>query len=197
MSVPIPSTDSVIDAVPFRLRRLRQGRGMTLQQLSELTDVSLSTLSRIEGGERRPSLEILVRLAQVYRVPLDDLVGMPQVGDPRVRLRPRRRHGRIEVPLHHRDSGVNVLKIVIPPTDVPPQLRRHPGSSWIYVLSGTLRVVVGEESWVVACGEAVEFDTSAPHWFGADGGRTAEILSIYGPGHRCFGDQGLDGDASE
>ncbi len=73
---------------------MRDQRGLTLTQVAERTGISKSTLSRLETGQRRPSLELLLPLAQVYRVPIDDLVGAPEVGDPRVRLKPRRVNGR-------------------------------------------------------------------------------------------------------
>ncbi len=92
---------SVLDRVGPRLQALREARGLTLADVSERTGVSSSTLSRLENGQRRASLEVLLPLAQVYRVPLDELVGAPETGDPRVRLRPRRVNGRTVVPLAH------------------------------------------------------------------------------------------------
>lgn len=86
---PQPSPhQAVLDEVAPRLRRLRARRGLTLAALSETTGISKSTLSRLESGQRRPSLELLLPLAAAYQVPLDDLVGAPEVGDPRVRLTP-------------------------------------------------------------------------------------------------------------
>jgi len=63
------------------------------------TGISKSTLSRLETGQRRASLELLLPLAQTYRVPIDDLVGAPEVGDPRIRLKPTKVHGRTVLPL--------------------------------------------------------------------------------------------------
>ena len=90
---------AALNSVGPRLKRLRAQRGVTLADLSETTGISKSTLSRLETGQRRPSLEVLLPLAQAYRVPLDDLVGAPEVGDPRIRLKPRRVKGRTVVPL--------------------------------------------------------------------------------------------------
>ena len=59
---------------------IRAQREITLVDLSERTGISKSTLSRLENGQRRPTLELLLLLAQTYRVPLDDLVGAPDVG---------------------------------------------------------------------------------------------------------------------
>jgi len=97
---------TTLEQVGPRLKRLRSQRGVTLTALSALTGISKSTLSRLETGQRRPSLELLLPLAQAYRVPLDDLVGAPEVGDPRVRLKPRQSNGRIVVLLTRQPGGI-------------------------------------------------------------------------------------------
>lgn len=80
----VASIESALDAVGPRLKWLRGQRGMTLDDVSEATGISKSTMSRLETGQRRPSLELLLPLAQTSRVPLGELVGAPEVGDPRV-----------------------------------------------------------------------------------------------------------------
>ncbi len=87
---------------------------MTLTAVAAVTGISKSTLSRLETGQRRPSLELLLPLAQAYRVPLDDLVGAPEVGDPRIRLKPGRVKGRTVIPLTRQPDGMQAWKIVIP-----------------------------------------------------------------------------------
>src|SRR5260221_13652047 len=82
--------DPVLDAVGQRLRTLRQQHQLSLSALSTMTGISTSTLSRLESGGRKPTLELLLALARAYEVPLDDLVGAPPAGDPRVRLQPFR-----------------------------------------------------------------------------------------------------------
>ena len=146
--------------------------------------MSKSTLSRLENGQRKPSLELLLPLAQVYRVPLDDLVGAPETGDPRIRLKPRRVNGRTVLPLTH-PGGVQAWKIVIPKSQSRPRLRTHDGYEWLYVLSGRMRLIQGGQDLVLDVGEAAEFDTQVPHWFGSTGEGPAEVLSIFGrPGER-------------
>ena len=76
--------EAVLDGVADRLRRLRSKRGRTLAEMSERTGVSVSTLSRLESGLRRPTLDLLIRLASAYGASLDDLVGAPQIADPRI-----------------------------------------------------------------------------------------------------------------
>jgi len=173
-----------LDRVGPRLRRIRDQRGLTLSEAAQSTGISKSTLSRLENGQRRPSLELLLPLAQAYRVPIDDLVGAPEVGDPRIRLKPRRVNGRTVLPLT-RPGGIQAWKIVIPRTQSQPQPRTHDGFEWLYVLSGRMRLILGQRDLVLDAGEAADFDTQVPHWFGSTGDGPAEVLSIFGrPGER-------------
>ena len=174
--------DDVIAAVGPRLRALRQQRGATLAGLSETTGISVSTLSRLESGQRRATLELLLPLARAYQVPLDELVDAPATGDPRVYARPIRRFGQTIVPLSRQAGGMQAFKHVIPAGPVqPPEPKTHEGYEWLYVLSGRLRLVLGEHDLVLPAGEAAEFDTRVPHWFGSADGRPVEFLTIFGP----------------
>ncbi len=163
-----------------RLRRVRAERGATLTAVAEATGISKSTLSRLETGQRRPTLELLLALAHAYQVPLDDLVGAPEVGDPRIRLRPVRHKGRTVVPLTREPDGMQAWKIVIPGSRVDPEPRTHEGYEWLYVLSGRMRLVLGNQDLVLTPGEVAEFDTTTPHWFGSTGDGPAEVLSLFG-----------------
>lgn len=175
-----------LEMVGPRLRRVREQRGLTLTEAADRTRISKSTLSRLETGQRKPSLELLLPLAQTYRVPLDDLVGAPEVGDPRIRLKPRRVNGRTVLPLT-RPGGIQAWKIVIPTSQDQPNLRTHDGFEWLYVLSGRMRLILGAQDLVLGTGEAAEFDTQVPHWFGSTGQEPAEVLSIFGrPGERML-----------
>lgn len=64
--------------------------------------------------------------------------------------------------------------------DREPDLRTHEGHDWVYVLNGTLRLVLGEHNLVLTPGEAAEFDTRTPHWFGATSSGPVEFLSLIG-----------------
>src|SRR6478609_4279515 len=117
--------DAALEQVGSRLRQLRTRRGITLAALAETTGISKSTLSRLESGQRRPTLELLLALSMAYRVPLDDLVGAPEVGDPRIRLRPGRVKGRTVIPLTRQPDAMQAWKIVIPTSEVDPKPRTH------------------------------------------------------------------------
>ncbi len=169
----------VLAEVGPRLRRLRVRRGVTLTALAAETGISKSTLSRLESGQRKPSLELLLPLAAAHHLPLDELVGAPRVGDPRVRLKPRTRNGRLVYPLTQGSSSLAVWKVVIPP-EPERRLRTHAGYEWLYVLAGELRLILGEHDLTMRPGEVAEFDTALPHWFGPAADAPVEILSVHG-----------------
>lgn len=157
---------------------------MTLTAMAAQTGISKSTLSRLESGQRKPSLELLLPLAKAHHLPLDELVGAPRVGDPRVRMRPRTRNGRLVYPLTDGATGMAVWKVVIPP-ESDRKLRTHAGYEWLYVLAGEMQLILGEHDLTLHPGEVAEFDTRLPHWFGPTGEEPVEILSIHGAhGHR-------------
>jgi len=171
---------AVLAEVGPRLRRVRDQRGVTLIELSEATGISKSTLSRLESGQRKPSLELLLPIAEAHQVPLDELVGAPEVGDPRVQFLPQDRNGRVVIPLTQQAGGLQAWKVIIEPTDETPKLRIHEGYEWLYVLAGDMRLIVADHDITMGRGEVAEFDTAVPHWFGAAGDEPVEILSLLG-----------------
>jgi transcriptional regulator with XRE-family HTH domain len=174
--------DQALAAVGPRLRTLRRQRETTLADLSASTGISVSTLSRLESGARRPTLELLLPLAKAHGVTLDELVDAPLTGDPRIHLRPVHRFGMTMLPLTRRAGGIQAYKLVIPAGSHrrEPDPQTHEGYEWMYVLNGRLRVVLGEHDLVLVPGEAAEFDTRVPHWFGAADADAVEFLSLFG-----------------
>ena len=182
--------DPVLATVGPRLRALRQQRGATLAGIATATGISGSTLSRLESGGRRPTLELLLALSRAYQVPLDELVGLPSPGgpgglggpgDPRVRTQPVHRNGRVLVPLTQRPGAPRAYKMILPPAEPVQEQRIHEGYDWMYVLSGRVRLRLADHDFVMQAGEAAEFNTRVPHWFGNAGSEPAELLVLFGP----------------
>lgn len=176
-------TDAVMGAVGPRLRALRRRLGATLEQLSESTGISVSTLSRLESGLRRPTLELLLPLAKAHRVTLDELVGAPATGDPRVHPRPFVRNGMTWIPLSRNPGGLNAFKAILPAVPRQPECleqRSHEGYDWLYVITGRVRLALGDRDFTLTAGEAAEFDTRVPHGFANGGDAVAEVLTIFG-----------------
>lgn len=174
--------EDVLAGVGPRLRALRRARSATLAALATETGLTASTLSRLENGKLRPTLEQLLPLARAHGVPLDDLVAAPPTGDPRIHLRPVRRSGLVLVPLTRRAGGIQAYKVIYPPAGRAPtmHMRTHEGYEWFYVLDGQVRFVLGEQEFRLGPGEAAEFDTRVPHWIGSADSRPAELLTLFG-----------------
>ncbi|MBZ4014864.1 XRE family transcriptional regulator [Streptomyces purpurogeneiscleroticus] len=175
-----PAIARALTEVGPRLKRLRTQRGVTLAALSEATGISKSTLSRLEAGQRRPSLELLLPISQAHQVPLDELVVAPEVGDPRIRLTPQRVNGNTVLPLTRQPGPLQTFKMILPATRCEPEPCTHEGYEWLYVLSGRLRLILADHDLVLTPGEAAEFDTRLPHWFGSTGDGPVELLSLFG-----------------
>lgn len=175
--------EAVIAGIGARLRFLRTARGQTLTSVAETTGISLSTLSRLEAGQRRATLGMLLPLARAYGVSLDELAGGPQTGDPRVHMRSSRRHGATVISLTEKASGIGAFKYILPAPEQPavPDLLTHDGYEWLYVLSGRLRLRLGSSELVLSAGEAAEFDTRVPHWMGNADQHAVEFLALFGP----------------
>jgi transcriptional regulator with XRE-family HTH domain len=174
---------AVLATVGPRLRELRRRADLTLAQLARTTGISVSTLSRLESGRRRPTLELLLPLAQAHQVPLDELVGAPPVGDPRIDPEPFTRNGVTFTPLTRQAGSLQAYKQTMPAGSgtgrLEPQV--HDGYEWLYVLAGRLRLVLADRDLVLHPGEAAEFDTRIPHAFGNAGDTPVEFLTLFGP----------------
>ena len=177
-------TESIDERVRRRLRELRLEQGLTLQQVSERALIDISMLSRLESGKRRLALDHIPRLAAALGVSADDLLGGAPASDPRVRGEPITRDGLTMWPLTNRAAGgLRTFKIRItnrrrrPPPRT--ELRVHDGHDWMYVLDGRMRLILGEQDLIVEPGEAVEFSTLTPHWFGTIDG-PVELIAVFG-----------------
>ncbi|UCR90197.1 helix-turn-helix domain-containing protein [Mycetocola spongiae] len=177
---PTPETAAALARVAQRLRELRMKRDLTLVELASVTGISVSTLSRLESGQRKPNLELLLPLSAALGVSLDRIVEAPRFADPRVSVPAQRVHGRLIQPLTRAEGALQAFKISIPATQSRPDPRVHEGFEWIYVLSGTLRLQVDGRDIELGAGEVAEFDTRLPHWFGSTGSAPVEILSLFG-----------------
>lgn len=179
----IPQRHQIAQLLPeigSRLRGLRQAAGLTLNQVAALTGIGASTLSRLEGGQRRPSLDLLVPLAAVYRTPVEELVAVvDHPAEPPVVHSPQRRRGIAAQRLSHHTGGIQVYRLVLPPHETPDQ-RRHEGYAWMCVLVGQVRLVLADTRFSLGPGDAAELDTRTPHWFGAAGDAPAEVLYLAG-----------------
>jgi transcriptional regulator with XRE-family HTH domain len=164
--------------VRTRLRSLRTTLGLSLDDLAARTNLSASTISRVETGKRSISLDVLLPLATGLQVGLDALLDVSGDGDVVIRPAPSRIGGRTTWALSRPESSTVAVKMLVEPTGARPQQRVHPGHDWLFVLSGRLLLLLGDREITVETGEAAEFATMTPHAFVAANGPT-ELLMIF------------------
>jgi transcriptional regulator with XRE-family HTH domain len=161
-----------------RLRSLRSTLGYSLEELGERTNLSPSTISRIETGKRTLSIDVLVPLASALQVSLDVLFEAPTDEDVVIRPVAHSSGTRTTWPLSRPDGRTVAVKMRLEPTDDRPAQRVHPGHDWFVVLEGRVRLWLGEREVEVGTGEAAEFATMVPHALSALGG-PAELIMIF------------------
>jgi transcriptional regulator with XRE-family HTH domain len=177
----MPHGDPIESTARRRLRSLRTARGWSIDEVARRSHIGPSTISRIETGHRRITLDHLVTLARALDTTVDELLAEEGPGDDVV-IRPTRdvAHGATYWMLTRHDdpTGRIVAKMRLPASTRRPAPQVHPGRDWFYVLDGTVRLVLGEQEHLVTVGQAAEFDTMTPHRILAHGG-PAEILTIF------------------
>jgi transcriptional regulator with XRE-family HTH domain len=170
--------------VRTRLRSLRATLGLSLDDLAARTNLSPSTISRIETGKRTISLDVLLPLAAALQVDLDVLLDVSPDDDVVIRPVPSSSGGRTTWMLSRPTASMVAMKMRLEPTDLG-EPRVHPGHDWFFVLDGRVRLLLGEREIVVEVGEAAEFATMTPHAFTAVDG-PAELIMIFDrDGHRA------------
>ncbi|MER5623945.1 XRE family transcriptional regulator [Streptosporangium sp. NPDC002544] len=167
--------------VAQRLRELRSLRGITLNALAEQTGLSAPYLSRLEKGERQPSIGTLLQLARVYGVSVGELVE-ERGGDGYYLLRSadatvHRGPDGLYTVLSGPHSTVSVLRVEIPPGRHSKDAR-HSGEEWLHVLSGSARLALDGEPITLNEGDAVQFDSGRTHSLANDGEDTATVLIV-------------------
>jgi transcriptional regulator with XRE-family HTH domain len=168
-----------------RLRAAREHRGATLTGVSRATGISPSTLSRIETGRRKPTLEVVLELAREYGVSLDELAGTARAAEPRASALRRFGDDKAVLPLTRYVGGLHAHKHVLPAVSEPsarPRQVSHDGWEWLCVLYGRLWLALGDQDLVLGAGDVAEFDTRSPHGVANAGpGGPVEYLVMFGP----------------
>ena len=171
-------SDEIEQIVRTRLRSLRTTLGLSLDELAARTNISPSTISRIETGRRTISLDVLLPLATALQVDLDALLDLRSDDDVVIRPTPHSSGKRTTWMLSRPIGNTIAIKMRIEPTRKADKQRVHPGHDWLFVIAGKLRLSLGERQLTVRAGEAAEFNTMTPHAFAAVDG-PAELIMIF------------------
>jgi transcriptional regulator with XRE-family HTH domain len=176
-------SDLAVSALGERLRAAREARGLTLDQLSAAVGVSKAHLSRLESGDRQPSVGILVEVAAALGTPVSVLLGEDAAGAPLATFAPdapRLAAAGLEIAPCSGFPGsraLEALRVHVPGDREPPAPAHHRGEEWIYVLRGVLDLELDGLLHELRPGTAAHFDATRPHRFTA-GGTAADLLLV-------------------
>ncbi|AUG79000.1 XRE family transcriptional regulator [Kitasatospora sp. MMS16-BH015] len=177
------SEDQEVEGLGARLREHRLSSRYTLETAAARVGLSPAYLSRLETGQRQPSLPVLLGLARTYGTSVAGLLGeTPGEADPVVR------GGAIEPGLAggwgYRRAGapgraMQALHVQVPPSLQDAVVRVHPGEEWLYVTRGRLRLTLGERTHLLEEGDSAHFDSLTPHCIAADSASGVELLFLH------------------
>jgi transcriptional regulator with XRE-family HTH domain len=170
--------NEIEQVVRTRLRSLRTTLGLSLDELAARTNLSASTISRVETGKRTISLDILLPLASALQVDLDALLDVRGDDDVVIRPAPSTSGARTTWMLSRPTGTTIAIKMRLEPTAAMPEQRVHPGHDWFFVIEGRVRLTLGDRVILVEAGQAAEFGTMTPHAFAAVDG-PAELIMIF------------------
>lgn len=179
-------------AIGEKLRALRLRKKMGLVELGRHSGLSPALLSKIERGRLVPTLPTLLRIALVFSVGLEHFFNDPAT---RPTLAVVRRGERQRFPERQgeKDPGYYFESLDFPAVDrlmnayyvefqplEPDQARRHhhPGAEFLYVVSGKLAVMVGDDEHELAAGDSMYFDASVPHAYRRIGNRACSAVVV-------------------
>lgn len=173
-------SDEVGAQVARRLRDVRNRHGTTLNSVASLAGISSAHLSRLESGDRQPSIGTLLQLARVYGIGVGELV---EEQDDRIHRLVRSgdrkgathgREGDYQVLTSDR-SSLMAVRVSIDPGQVTLDAR-HVGEEWIYVLSGSVTVSLDDEDIVLDAGDSLHFDSARAHRLRTPPEEAADLL---------------------
>ncbi len=175
--------DEALSSLAEGLREERTRAGLTLEQLAQRADLSTAHLSRLESGDRQPSVAALISLSRALGVSMSTLLGERR-GEPAIATYPPQQasqeaNGLTIAPCSGfpGSSTLEALQIRISADRPPSEPARHRGEEWIYVVKGQLRLEFDGQVHLLDAGSTVHFDANRPHRLGTSQG-TVEVVVV-------------------
>jgi transcriptional regulator with XRE-family HTH domain len=172
-----------LPSVAPQLRALRRRASLTLEAAAGAAGLSPAHLSRLETGQRQPSLPMLLALARIYGTTVSELLGetvaerdaVLRSGD----MEPTAAGGWTYFQAGAPGRGMQALRVQVPHGSQGDIVRVHPGEEWLYVLKGRLRLRLGDSTHRLDPGDSAHFDSLTPHRIAAHDPDGVELLFVH------------------
>ena len=175
--------EAALPAVAPQLRALRRQAALTLESAARAAGLSPAHLSRLETGQRQPSLPMLLALARVYGTTVGELLG-ERVPDRDAVVRAADMEPTAAGGWTYWQAGVSgramqALRVHVPYGSQGDIVRVHPGEEWLHVLKGRLRLRLGDTIHRLAPGDSAHFDSLTPHRLAAEDPDGVDLLFVH------------------
>ncbi|MBZ6291949.1 helix-turn-helix domain-containing protein [Streptomyces olivaceus] len=175
--------EGAVAVVAPQLRELRRRAALTLEAAARSAGLSPAHLSRLETGQRQPSLPMLLSLARVYGTTVAELLGETTAGRDAVvsaaDMEPTAAGGWTYWRAGSPGRGMQTLRVQVPYGSQGDIVRVHPGEEWLYVLKGRLRLRLGDTEHRLGAGDSAHFDSLTPHRIAATDADGVELLFVH------------------
>jgi len=187
----IPKEDILVK-VGERVRRVRESRGLSLQDISLRTDIEVSMLKQIEEGALAPPLGTIIKLAKALEMKIGYFIsGEEDRAYTIVRRDDRKVVSRYDskrakyygyeyesLAPHKKDRHMEPFLVTLEPAETEEERSAHDGQEFIFVLEGNMEVRLGEEIHILEPGDTIYYDSTVPHLVKCHGDKTTKILAV-------------------
>lgn len=165
------------------VRQLREGRGLTQEQMAKIAGIPRATWSNLESGSANPTLAVLTKVANALQTRLEELLSPPRTAAKLVRVTELfvRKRGSVEVRrlLPEALPGLEIERMTFPPQASMSGVPHTPGTrEYLTVERGEVELSVGGEQFVLGPGDVVMFRGDQRHGYKNAGAKEAVAYSV-------------------
>lgn len=187
-----PPQEDIQVNVGERVKAVREGRNLSLQDISQRTDLDVSLLEQIESGSLAPPLGTVIKLAKALNLKMgyfisgeeDRAYTIVRKSDRKVISRYDSKKGEYygygyeSLAPHKKNRHMEPFLVSLDPAETEEERSTHDGQEFIYVLEGAMEVRLDEEIHILRPGDAIYYDSTVPHLVKCHGDKRTKILAV-------------------
>ncbi len=186
-----PERDQPI-SVGERVKEVREKKGLSLQDVSQRTDIDIERLRQIEADDVAPPLGTVIKLAKALEMRMGYFIsGEGQKAYTIVRGGDRKVVSRYDATRakyygyqyealapNKRDRHMDPFMVSLKPSQTEEERSTHAGQEFIYVVEGDMEVRLEQEVHILRPGDSIYYDSTVPHLVKAYGDKPTRILAV-------------------